>query len=118
MSPDLNVHGIKSCDVCRKARKWLDQAGIDYAWNDLRDAAPDRTTLQRWLDAVGAERLVNRRSATWRGLDVHRRPALDSPELLDALLEHPTLIKRPLFERAGAVRVGFDDDLRNWLEAA
>jgi len=118
MSVALKVYGIKSCDTCRKARRWLEAAGVDFAWIDLRDDTPDPATLQRWLDAVGAERLVNRRSATWRGLDKRRRPALDAPALADTLLEYPTLIKRPVFERAGGIRVGFGDDQRRWLQQA
>jgi len=111
----LQVLGINSCDTCRKACKWLEEQGIDYHWRDLREQAPARATLVRWLDTQGPKRLVNRRSATWRAFDEQRRPALDSPELPKLLLEHPTLIKRPVFERAGEVRVGFDDDARRWL---
>lgn len=112
----VRIFGIKSCDSCRKARKWLEAQGIDYRWTDLREQPPARATLEQWLNAVGSEALVNRRSATWRGLDGQQRPALDSPELLATLLEHPTLIKRPLFEHAGEVRVGFDDAVRQWLQ--
>mgnify|MGYP006425473291 CR=1 FL=1 len=111
----VRVFGIKSCDTCRKARKWLAEQSIKYQWSDLREQAPGRETLKRWLDAAGAERLVNRRSTTWRGLDEQHRPALDSPELLNLLLGHPTLIKRPVFERTGEIRVGFDEVVRRWL---
>ncbi len=115
----LRVHGIKSCDTCRKARKWLDEQGIEYEWTDLRGDPPERSAVERWLGTVGAESLVNRRSTTWRGLVEDRRPGLDSPEIVDLLLESPTLIKRPLFERAGKggleYRVGFGDAQREWL---
>ena len=33
----MKVYGIKSCDTCRKARKWLDEQGIDHDWVDLRE---------------------------------------------------------------------------------
>lgn len=115
MSSELNVYGIKSCDSCRKARKWLADHAVAYQWIDLREQAPARATLVRWLDSEGRERLVNRRSATWRAFDAQQRPALDSPGLPELLLEHPTLIKRPVFERAGEIRVGFDDAARRWL---
>jgi arsenate reductase (glutaredoxin) len=111
----VQVSGIKSCDTCRKARKWLEEQGIVYQWADLREQIPARSTLVSWLDAAGAERLVNRRSTTWRGLDEQHRPALDSPELPNLLLEHPALIKRPVFERGGEIRVGFDEAARRWL---
>lgn len=115
----VDVYGIKSCDTCRKARKWLEAQGVDYQWIDLREQPPARATIEKWLGAVGAQALVNRRSTTWRGLAEDRRPGLDSPEILDLLLLSPTLIKRPLFERDGTggveYRVGFGDAQREWL---
>lgn len=115
VSSELNVYGIKSCDSCRKARHWLADHGIAHDWTDLRQQVPALATLVRWLDMQGPERLVNRRSKTWRALDEQHRPALDSPGLPKLLLEYPTLIKRPVFERAGEVRVGFDEATRRWL---
>lgn len=113
----LKIHGIKSCDSCRKTRKWLTDQGLAYQWIDLREAPPSPADVKRWLDALGAEALVNRRSTTWRGLSEADRPALDSPGVVDLLVERPTLIKRPLFERDGEFRTGFGDDQRQWLRA-
>ena len=111
----LKVHGIDACDTCRKARNWLEEQGIAYEWIDLRrDPVPVRD-LTGWLKAAGPERLVNRRSATWRQLPEDRRPALDADDLADVLADHPTLVKRPLFERGDEVRVGFDAEVREWL---
>ena len=53
---------------------------------------------------------MNRRSTTWRTLDDNQRAA-DGDALVDLLLAHPTLIKRPLIERGGEVlALGFDRD--------
>lgn len=109
------IHGIASCDSCRKARRWLDERAPGWSWVDLRRDGVDAATIQRWLDAVGAERLVNRRSTTWRQLAPGDRPELDAPDLAEQLAAHPTLIKRPVFESANGVRVGFDDAVRLWV---
>lgn len=111
----VDVSGIQSCDTCRRARKWLAEQGLDFQWVDLRESAPSRDDVERWLGAIGAGALVNRRSTTWRQLDEAERPALDSPAVIDLLVEHPTLIKRPLFERGDEVRTGFDEARRQWL---
>lgn len=113
----LRVRGIPSCDRCRAARKWLDAQGIAYQWLDLREAPPSESELNRWLGQLGPAVLANRRSTTWRGLPEADRPALESDAWPGLLAEHPTLIKRPLFERGDQVRVGFDDDVRAWLES-
>jgi len=118
----VRVNGIQSCDTCRKARNWLDGHGIEYEWIDLRERPPTRADVEKWLAVLGAEALVNRRSKTWRELPEHQRPGLDSPALIDTLVAHPTLIKRPLFERSGnardAYRVGFGEAQRQWLQQA
>ena len=53
----------------KKARKWLDAAGIAYRFHDFRKdgLAPD--IVAAMLAAVGAEKLVNKRGNTWRILD-------------------------------------------------
>lgn len=112
------IYGIASCDSCRKARRWLDEHAPGWTWVDLRRDGVDAATIGRWLDAVGAERLVNRRSTTWRELEPDDRPALDAADLAEKLAAHPTLIKRPVFDRSDGVRVGFDDAVRQWITGA
>ncbi len=106
----MDIYGIKTCDTCRKARKWLDEAGVTYRWHDLREEVPDQGTLRRWLDEVGADRLVNRRSTTWRGLDDDDRARAATVDgALSLLLSYPTLAKRPIIDTGEVVLVGFTD---------
>ncbi len=114
----LLVRGIKSCDSCRKARRWLADEGLAYQWIDFQESRPSPAEVKRWLDELRPDALVNRKSATWRALDESERPALDSPAVIGLLVEHPTLIKRPLLERDGEFRTGFDDEQRDWLARA
>ena len=112
----LTVYGITSCDTCRKALKWLDEHGREYRWHDLRVDGLEREAIERWLTAVGADELVNRRSTTWRGLDESARAAAaDTDGAIDLMLDHPTLIKRPLFVAEGQVLVGFNAAVRDKL---
>jgi Spx/MgsR family transcriptional regulator len=111
----LQVHGIASCDSCRKARRWLEAQGIAFDWIDLRDNGIDAGRVERWLQRVDPERLVNRRSTTWRQLPGDQRPALNDPDLPAVLVRYPTLIKRPVFELGDETVVGFDDAAREWL---
>lgn len=101
----LELYGIENCDTCRKARRWLDNQGVDYQYIDLRDDGIERTRLQRWLDTHG-NKLINKRSRTWRGLDAGARDACDNAPLT-FLLEQPTLIKRPVLETPDSCVVGF-----------
>jgi arsenate reductase len=112
----MKVFGIKSCDSCRKARRWLDERGQAYDWHDWRADGVDRDLIQTWLDDLGPEVLVNRRSTTWRGLDEEERAAAMNAQTAAAvLLEHPTLIKRPVVAVEERVYVGFDAAVREAL---
>lgn len=104
------LFGISNCDTVRKARGWLDQHAVNYRFHDLRRDGLTRAHLQRWLAAVQDwEILVNRRSTTWKQLDDAIRRQLNERTVGDTLLAHPTLIKRPLVEHAGALMVGFKE---------
>ncbi|TVR98168.1 MAG: Spx/MgsR family RNA polymerase-binding regulatory protein [Wenzhouxiangellaceae bacterium] len=112
----MKVYGIKACDTCRKARRWLDEQGRGYQWHDLREDGLDEETLQRWLATIGPDTLVNRRSTTWRGLsESEREQAMNPKKSIPILLTSPTLIKRPIFETAAEILVGFNADVRDKL---
>ena len=69
---------------------------------------PDEA-LRRALDEHGADKVINRRSTTWRGLDQAEREG----DPVDLLKAHPALMKRPLIVLAdGATMIGWDDGAR------
>ena len=103
----LTVYGIKQCDTCRKALKWLTAQGIEHRFHDFRVDGLSRDVLQDWLESSFADKLVNRRSTTWRQLTDDQRMS-QGEDLLNLLLEHPTLIKRPVFVTDRIAVVGFD----------
>jgi len=104
----MKIYGIKSCDSCRQARRFLAENGIDHQWHDLREDGIDVATVQSWLRVVGAETLVNRHSTTWRSLDeLERVEAMSAIGAAAFLAEHPTLIKRPVIVIQGDILVGF-----------
>jgi len=103
----LTVYGIKQCDTVRKALKWLDQQGIEHCFHDFRTDGLTAELLQTWLDSDFADKLVNRRSTTWRQLSETQRQS-EGETLLDLLLQFPTLIKRPVFVKEQIVAIGFN----------
>ena len=104
----ITLYGIKNCDSCRNALKALKAEGHEHRFHDLRVDGLSETEVARWLAAAGSEKLLNRRGTTWRKLPEAERENLDEANIARLLLEHPTLIKRPVVEVAGEVVVGFD----------
>ena len=101
------LHGIPNCDSVRKARGWLETHQIDYQFVDFKETPPTMAAINSWLEVVGATLLVNRRSTTYRQLQVTDKNALEKGDVASVLAKHPTLIKRPILEWEGDVSVGF-----------
>jgi len=102
------VYGIKNCDSVKRARRWLDEHGVDYRFHDFRADGLTKAQLKGWIAAVGWETLLNRRGTTWRKLPESERDGITAARAERLMLEEPTLIKRPVLEAAGSVLVGFD----------
>ena len=103
------LYGLKNCDTCKKALKALD--AYDVTFVDIRADAELDHLLPKWLDAVGAEMLVNKRSTTWRGLSDAEKATVEDGGAVALLFANPTLIKRPVIEANGEIYVGWTKDV-------
>ena len=113
----LTVYGLKSCDTCRKARRWLDERGLDYRFHDVRADGLAEVTIAEWLAVAGVDVLLNRRGTTWRGLSDAEKDVQDDAGAAALMAAHPALIKRPVFAASGRIFVGFGDAERSRLES-
>jgi len=105
------LYGIRNCDTVKKARRWLDEHGVAYRFHDFRADGLDEKRLARWAKQLGWETLLNRRGTTWRQLPAAQRDKVtDAAGAVAAMLAHAALIKRPVLESGGALRVGFSAD--------
>jgi len=103
----ITLYGIKNCDTVKKARHWLDQHEVDYTFHDVRADGLERETVAAWLDELGWEKLVNKRSTSWKALDTSARESMDADAALSAIMAQPTLIKRPLLDTGHERFTGF-----------
>ena len=103
------LYGIPTCDTVKKARRWLEQAGIDYQFHDFRKNGLERAKLERWVAQRGLTTVLNKRSTSWKQLPETQRSLDTTPELVNLMLEHPTLIKRPVLEHTTGAEIGFNE---------
>lgn len=106
------LYGIKNCDTVHKARRWLDDNDIEYAFHDVRIDGLARKQLTAWEQELGWEQLLNRRGTTWRKLPEAERDGITKSRAIKLMLDQPAMIKRPVLDADGALSVGFDPD--NW----
>jgi len=111
----ITVYGIKTCDTCRKALKWLEAEGIAHCFHDFRADGLTGKAVAAWVAALGWETVLNRRSTTWRELPEKARANLDAGSATALMVKHPTLIKRPVFTAGKTVLIGFDDKVKTAL---
>jgi arsenate reductase len=103
----VTIYGIKNCDTMKKARSWLDAAGVQYAFHDYKSAGIDKAHLERWSKAVGWETLLNRAGTTFRKLPDADKDGLTAAKAIKLMLEQPSMIKRPVLETGKGLLVGF-----------
>ena len=111
----ITLYGIPDCDTVKKARVWLDQAGVGYAFHDYKKAGIDRARLEGWIDELGWETVLNRAGTTFRKLPEGDRVDLDRDRAIALMLAQPSMIKRPVLDLGERRVVGFK--LEAWSAA-
>ena len=103
----LTVYGIPNCDTVKKARRWLEEQGVEYRFHDFRKAGLTPEMVDKWMASVPWDRLVNKRGTTWRKLSPEEQQISDESGAKAVMLAHPSVIKRPVFELDDKILVGF-----------
>lgn len=107
---NVALHGIPTCDSCRKAKKYLEARGVDFAWHDLRESPPSRATVAKWIAALGAKALKNTSGASYRALPDAKKTWNDN-QWLDAFEQDAMLLKRPILVVDGVAKTsGFREE--------
>jgi Spx/MgsR family transcriptional regulator len=116
----VTLYAIPNCNTVKKARSWLEEHGVAYAFHDYKKQGVPADRLDAWIKAVGWETLVNRQGTTWRKFDdATKAGVVDAASAKALMLAHASVIKRPVVEQGGqVVCVGFDEDKLAKLAAA
>lgn len=107
----ITLYGIRNCDNMHKARAWLDQHKIEYAFHDYKIAGIDTVRLQHWCKELGWETLLNRAGTTFRKLPEPDKQNLDAGKAVSLMLAQPSMIKRPVLDLGKQRLVGFKPEL-------
>jgi Spx/MgsR family transcriptional regulator len=114
----ITLYGLKNCDTCRKARKWMDAEGIAHRFHDVRADGLAAPVIAGWATELGWETLLNRRGTTWRQLPENERENLDEMRAVALMAAHPALIRRPVLDLGPSRLVGFGKAEQEALRAA
>ena len=105
----ITLYGISNCDTVKKAQKWLTENDVSYTFHDFRKDGIDTSQVAQWLETLGWEKVVNKRSTTWRGLSDDKKAAMNTELALAEVMLQPTLVKRPVPDNGKSIIIGFSD---------
>ena len=111
----VTLYGIPNCDTVKKARKWLDERGVAYAFHDYKKQGVDPAKIRGWVEKAGWEKVLNRAGTTFRKLPDAEKDGLDAAKAVMVMAANPSAIKRPIVEHPGGLLIGFKES--EWEQA-
>ena len=112
------VYQYPNCSTCKKALRFLDEAGVDFKSKDIVVSPPSKAILAKALELSGLrlKKLFNTAGKSYRdGGFKDKLPTMSDDQALAALAKDGKLVKRPLVLGDGFALVGFRED--DWREA-
>lgn len=96
----ITIYGIKSCSTMKKFFTKLDELGVNYDFHDYKKQGIDKESVQRWIESLGIDKVLNKRGTTWRKLTDEQKQGADAniDTAIDLLIENTSMIKRPIVE--------------------
>lgn len=106
------------CTTCKKAKKWLDDKGIEYTDRHIVEDNPTFDELKTWYEKSGLplKRFFNTSGLLYKSMELKDRLAtMSEDEQLTLLASNGMLVKRPLLITDNAVILGFRE--KEWENA-
>lgn len=111
--------GYPKCSTCKKAQKFLDEAGVDYTYRHIVEDNPRAEELSAWIKKSGLafRKFFNTSGKLYRERNIKALldEGLDETGAIALLAQDGMLVKRPLLIGDDFVLVGFKEDA--WREA-
>ncbi len=100
------------CSTCQKAKKWLDEHGLDYTERHIKEHKPDYDELKEWYAKSGLplKRFFNTSGLLYKSLNLKDRlPTMSEDEQLHLLASDGMLVKRPIIVKGDIILTGFKE---------
>ena len=105
------------CSTCQKAKKWLDEQGIQYTDRHIVEKNPSYEELKEWHQKSGLplKKFFNTSGLLYKEMMLKDKlPDLSEEEQLKLLAANGMLVKRPLIIEGEMVLTGFRE--AEWKE--
>jgi len=105
------------CTTCQKAKKWLDENGIQYTERPIKEQNPSVDELKKWhrLSGLPLKKFFNTSGLLYKNLALKDKlPSMSEEEQFALLSIDGMLVKRPMMIGDDFVLVGFKE--AEWKE--
>ena len=105
------------CTTCQKAKKYLDEKGVEYEMRDIKSENPNFEELKQWyaLSGLPLKKFFNTSGLLYKSMALKDKlPAMSEEEMLTLLSTDGMLVKRPLLVGEDFVLAGFRE--KEWEE--
>ena len=110
------IYGIPNCDSIKKTIDWCNQNKIDFHFHNYKKEGLEQSKLKSWCGLVGWEILLNKKGTTWKKIaNQFAEKQLTEKIAIELMLEHNSMIKRPVIENGKEIIVGFYEKLLRTL---
>ena len=102
------------CTTCQRAKKWLDEQGIEYNERHINEQNPTAVELEEWHSRSGLplKRFFNTSGQLYKMLQLKDKlPGMSETEQFALLASDGMLVRRPLFISEEQVLVGFKPEI-------
>lgn len=105
------------CSTCQKAKKWLEDNGLDYESRHIVEQNPTYDELKLWYtnSSMPLKKFFNTSGMLYKELKLKEKLAgMSEDEQLRLLASNGMLVKRPLVITENTVLTGFRE--KEWAE--
>lgn len=105
------------CRTCKKAKKWLDENGVEYTDRHIKDDNPSYDELKQWYERSGLplKRFFNTSGMLYKSMNLKDKLSdMSEEEQLRLLAQDGMLVKRPIIVSDKGILTGFKE--AQWAE--
>lgn len=107
------------CSTCKRAKKYLEEKGIDFKDRDIVKENPTKEELAQWIQAsrLPVKKFFNTSGMKYREMGLKDKlVSMSQEEQIELLASDGMLVKRPLLIDGDRILIGFREKEWDQLE--
>jgi Spx/MgsR family transcriptional regulator len=111
MAKVLDFYCVTSCSTCKKAKSWLEEEKVCFAYHDLLKDLPSLSELKKLAKQadLSVKELVNTKSQAYKKIKPDLN-GMNEQEIFMLISENPRILVRPLLSNGQKLLTGFKEE--------